>query len=326
MSAQGSAASAQFFLLSGKDPFLQDEHLRRLRAQHAHEGLSDTDYQEFRSGEHSPGQVIDFLRTAPFLSSGRMAAYRDVDRLEPESRQDLLGLVEVLPPHSVLVLVSGANPNKRDPFHAALGKKGRTLSCQPPYEEKLPEWLCARAKSEGASMNRSAAEAVIGRAGKDLASICGALERLRLYVHPRTTIERGDVEALLGSTAEEDVFALAARVLESDGPGAVRVLERLYDDGLGAVEIVAVLGGQIERLYRAALARQAGMSRAEWSAGVKGHPYFLEKLWNQAGTADAGRLAGLLKELAAADEAYKTGRLDETVGLECLVIRSCVKS
>lgn len=308
-------------LLAGKDEFLKREALDDLKSKWAPQAVMGLDFDRFDAERQSPAQVGDFLRTIPFGSPKRLAIYGPVEELEEADRETLVALCSSLPETAVLLLFSGESA-KKSAFLRALSEVCRVVSCHPPFERDLPQWILARARKIGLTLEPAAAAVLPDRAGKEPVSLAAALDQLAIYVLPRKEVKRADVETLLSRSVEADVFRLTETLVEGKVPACLSIADGLFREGVKAFEIVAVMAGQIERFRKGArlLADGVPPPRVAETLGVPA--FFSEKFLRQAGRLSEPAYANLTRGLLECDEAIKSGRVADRPAFDRFLVEA----
>lgn len=308
----------------GKERFLKREFLRNFKKElFAASAGGDLHAAEFTAKKDNFAGFLDFCRTAPLFSEKRLAVLWDSEKLDAPDKKSLLEALDFFSPSGVIVFESEESNAKKDPFLRQLSEKTRTLFFHPVYERDLAAWLQARAKEKGGQLDRPAAEALVGRVGRDLASLTMALEELAVYVGPQKRILADDVRRLLGRPAQEDVFALLERIVNRDPAGALRIAAGLWREGAAPQEILAVLTGQWDRLRKVSVYAAGGRSGEFISSELRIHAYFLNQWLRQAEKMSPAEYSRGFEELLACDEGIKTGRADDRLAVERLLVKLC---
>ena len=316
--------SGECFLVVGKERLLKTEFIRDLQKK-SFQNPSDValNTQEWDVSENGlSGDVFDFIRTAPFLGQKRIAVLRQIETLEGEGRKRFLEAFKNLPATSILVLISEETGTKKNAFLRDLEAECTLVACHTPFDRDLPDWVQLRAKKIGGSIDREASRALVEKAGKDTGSLQNALEELLLFIHPRTMIGARDVDALLGKTSEEDIFALADDLFQKNTQAALEKITRLFREGLRAPEVIAVLAGQLERMKQASNLLERGASPAEVAAALRVHSFFQQKFFLELKKTSLAAVVRMQKRLLACDVAIKEGRINERLALEKFILES----
>lgn len=308
--------SASVYLLVGKEDFLKDEFISKLRATLFKNADAGLNWESFDAELSGFGPALEFLQTAPFLAEKRLAVLKNIDSLEEETKQSILRYVQTPSSTGVLVLDSDAANIKKDDFLKGLSEKTRFIPCYAPFDSELPGWVQSRVKIYGKTLNTQAQNLLLECVGKDTRSLDAALDQLSVYVDPRNEISAEDVKKLLGHSAQADAFGLLEALIARRAQGALRILSDLRREGARAPEIVGALSSQLEKLRQVKSLRMRGLGAEQIAAEMKLHPFFVRKTVEQADRVPAGTLDGLLQALLDCDESLKTGKLGERLALE----------
>jgi DNA polymerase III delta subunit len=196
-------------------------------------------------------------------------------------------------PHATVVFICGSLDMRRR-VSKALEKEGRVVNCG--TLESLAagvQWVRARASQEGIPLDPSASKAIVERvgleipgrraseaevlqiAGRNIARLRGALERVGIYALGQKTVTAADVEAAIppGPETQTD-FGIARAIEQNDAPEALRQVRAATEAGasefmlLGQIRTAAervapVRGpGAIEALLRTDLALKSSAGEA----------------------------------------------------------------
>lgn len=317
------SAKPERYLLAGREHLLKKEFLADLRKK-TFTGASDAslNYQEWDASEESAfSQALGAARTAPFLAEKRICVLWAVEELDDEDREALLAALPALPPATVMVFSSEETP-KKNKFLQELESRATLVACHPPFDRDLPGWVEARVRRSNGTIARDAVRSLIEKSGKETPALANAIEQLLVYIHPRTAIAAADVEALLGRSAEEDIFAIADDVLSRDTAAALRRAQRLFEEGARAPEIIGVLAGQFERMKQAADMIERGATPAEAANAMRVHSFFQQKFFGQLRKLSKPGIADAQRRLLECDTMIKQGRLAERPALERFILES----
>lgn len=133
--------------------------------------------------------------------------------------------------------------------------------------ESLLEFINQRLKQAGKTLEPSAREMVLTRAGEDLRALDQELEKLFLYAGERRTISAEEVELIFADQGEGWIFDLTRAVGERNPVAALAHLARLTAQGEHPLRLLATLAAEMRRLLAA---RQLieGELRAVWKRGM----------------------------------------------------------
>jgi len=216
-------------------------------------------------------------------------------------------------------------------------------------QQALQEMAAELLTLSGKRLSAEAWSALGQKTGFDLRESLGAIEKLITYVGERRQIEAADVEALIGKTKEDTIFALTAALSGRNLPLALQTLHELIDQGLHPLMIMTMITKEIRFLFQAKLliasgrlgpsgpdtdygrfqkavypaVRKLAGDQKEAIALVSQHPFVVYQALKNAGRFTRAELAGYLELLLRTDLALKTTGQDPRLLLERLLIRVC---
>lgn len=201
----------------------------------------------------------------------------------------------------------------------------------------------------GKTLSPGAWSALGQKTGFDLRESMGAIEKLITYVGEKAQIEARDVEAVVGKTKEDTVFALTGALSGRDLVLALKMLHELIDQGLHPQMIMTMIVREIRFLFQAKLLIASGRLQAfqpdmdyglyqkavhpavkqlsgEGAGAIavaSQHPFVVYQALKNAGRFTRAELAGYLDLLVRTDLALKTTGQDPRLLLERILIRVC---
>ncbi len=309
------------YLLLGKERFLKQEFIQDLRKKIFPSGDSGFNQISYTAKKDSVGAFFDFCRTAPFLSEKRLAIFWDIDKLSAADKERFLTEWNgAFPASAEIVVCSDESGARKDTLLQGISEKTKALTFHVPFDKDIPGWVATAAKKREKSLDRSTANLLVDRIGKDLALVDAAIEQLSIFVSPKTAITSADVEALLGKSAEQDVFELMDYLIDKNTTAALSQLRRLMEEGVRGPEILAVLALQADKLKKGLVLLNDGAGAERIGAELRVHSFFLDKFMKQLRRLSAEKVSHFSRKMLDADQAIKTGRRDEASALEFLVI------
>ncbi len=308
-------------LLFGKERFLKHEAISSLKTKLFRDpSEQDLNFQSFDGDEHAVALVLDFLSTAPFLASQRMAVLWNVDALSEEDGERLVAALGTLPKSACLVLETEETNTKKKALIRDLAEKVQSTACHTPFERDLSAWVEARSRQKSLTLERGVAAYLIGRVGADLSALDGVLNELKMYVHPRSQATAVEAAAIAPSNPDEDIFKLAELLLDERKGDALRLIDGLYRSGSRAPEIVAALAGQLERYKKASALLASGRTPVEIGEEMRLPRVFQAAFFQRLKKATQARLGTIQRSLLECDAAFKTGRAEERTSVERFVL------
>ncbi len=266
--------------------------------------------------------VLDDLRTLPFLTERRLIVLRDADDFISEYRDKLEQYLENPTPTGVLLMECQSFPATTRLYKKVKAIGGEILKCEPVKAMQVPAWLIERArKTYGVQIDQRAAALLGELIGAELGRLDSELQKLALYVGERKRIEAADVETLVGFHKEEKVWGIVSAIACGDEAGALRLWEEVWQtDKAAPGRAVAGIAFTVRRLLSALRAQETGASLGELA----------RILWTDTQTArkdlaafSVQQVEDMLCQLLEIDVASKTGQGSVRSGVEAFIVRAC---
>ncbi len=278
-------------------------------------GLFDAD-----AAEVSLADVLDELRTAPFLTDRRVVLLRDADNFISQNRQAFENYFDNPCPTGILVMTVSSWPG-----NTKLAKKlpavGELVSVSAPKAYQLPGRLIKYAdEAHGKNLTKAAAELLVELAGDELIRLYSEIDKLALFADAEKAITSGHIEQLIGHNRLFNAFAVIDSIIAGDAAGALQRARSMFAaDRNAQYTVVGAFAFVLRRMFLAKVMLAKGARRDEvekrlqiWSRK--------ERFFSLIRQMPLDRLAGNLRRLAATDYAIKTGRTKPNVAIEQLVL------
>lgn len=211
-----------------------------------------------------------------------------------------------------------------NPLLRRLSGNAEVRSLQVPRGEELARWIRNRAKSKDASISPGALRLLTQFVGPNLRLLDSELEKLSLYAGEEQIGEE-HVRSMVAQVREASIFAAVDAIVQGNPSVALRLLQKLRNDGAALPYIQAMIARQLRLVTVAKELVERRVPRGEMGARLELRADFaVRKTLDQARRFSWPRLKGLYACLLEMDLAIKQGRQDEDLALELLVARAAV--
>ena len=308
--AAGTIANAYIF--HGEETWLRNEYIAKIRDALIPEAFSAFNYHR-TEGENMTVQTLSEMAEAmPMMSERTLITVRDFDilRLPDEQSMRLAELLNDLPPWCCILFVydtvaykprktsgesdshsgkdSDTSPSGKN-AETSSGKKSdskaakqlrqairnhvQTVDFRPLDEPALREWVVQRFAQSGKRISSATADYFIFTCGELMEGLASEIAKISAYA-ASGTVSQSDIDAVVDPVLSTEAFRLSDAVLKGDYNRAAVILGDLLKMRLEPIMILAVLAGQLRRIYTARLALENGKNRS-WVQnmwGMKDYP------------------------------------------------------
>ena len=309
-------------LLYGEEDFLLAEALRAL-VERALEGADRTlNLDVLNAAETDAHDIVARASSFPMTGARRVVVVRDVERLGAGDLEILSAYCDA-PAESSCLVLTGAKPDmRRNPF-AALRRKGQATEYPRVYEERLPAWITAHARSRGLTIAPEAVALLASTAASSLREIAQEIEKVAIYIGSRSDVAAADVAAVVGMSKEYTTFALQAAIGRRDSARALTILEDLLKGGSAVVLIVATLTNYFLTLLKLHDLRRRGAPPGEHAVRARIPPRYADEYREALAQHTVAACERALVIIAEADRETKSGKAGPREVMEDLTLRLC---
>ena len=317
--AKGPAKS--IYAISGEDAYLRDESLKAIARQALGADADDLSVSRFPGDQVRLPDILDELRTLPFLARCRVVLVDSADAFVTSYRKELEAYAEKPASSGVLMLSVKSWPGTTK-LAKLVDKVGLSIDCKAPDERELPAWLIQLAKEQSkAKLEDDAARLLVELVGPEVGLLASEVEKLAVYVGETRTIRREDVARMVGAGRVEKIFAIIDDATTGKAGEALDDLDHLLGSGEPPIKIISGMAYSLLRLHHAGQLRRARFELKDACQRAGIYPGAVEKAGRQHAHLGPARVDRLPALLLQADLDLKGGSiLPPRVILERLLV------
>jgi DNA polymerase-3 subunit delta len=247
------------YFIYGEDIYPGREFVRELRKILTEVETGEAQVETFDLVVRGWGDVLDAAKSVPFLFSpwrilvveGKGAGQEDLSSGEAAAFRDYFASPS---PRTVIVVLFDGKIHKTKPlakaFAALPDSVIATVEILPLKDKDLAPMVQESFEALGKRATSEAVACILDITESDFARIASEVEKISIYIGPKTTIEADDVSAL-ASVKNFENWELTAALEENSIERALVVLESLFDDGIAPQLIVGTIVGFFRNLLLA---------------------------------------------------------------------------
>jgi DNA polymerase-3 subunit delta len=308
MGSSSGKAARPVAAVVGDDAYLRREVVTALVRAALGDGAEADDMAVSRfPGEHAGlADVMDELRTLPFLVRRRIVVIENADPFVTAHRRELETYVE-RPATGLLILLVKTWPATTR-LAKLVSQHGQTIDCKAPKEAELPDWLVRLAKDhEKAVLEPDAARTLVELVGPEFGLLAGEVAKLAVFVGERARITREDVMRLVGAGRVETIWRVLDAAASGRAPEALDLVDRLLTSGEHPVGLLAAMSASLRKLHHAGQLRANRVELKEACAAAGILAFAVEQTRRQHAHLGPSRVDQLPAWLLRADIDLKGG-------------------
>ena len=305
------------YLLFGEEAFLKQSYKKKLKEAIAGDDTMNFNYFEGKGLDVK--ELISLSDTMPFFSEKRLILVEDSGFFKSAS-EELAEYLPSMPDTTCIVFVEEA-VDKRNRLYKKVKDLGHIAEMKRQDSAQLARWAAAILAQNGRKITAQTMNLFLERTGDDMELIRSELEKLISYTMGREVVTSEDVEAITTVQVTNKIFDMVNAIVTRK----TRVAMDLYEDLLTLKEppmrILFLIARQFNQLLMAKEMNSQGLDRGAIASKLKIPPFVAGKVISQAGAFSREQILSFVESCVEAEEAVKTGRLNDRLAVELLITR-----
>ena len=305
------------YLLYGEEDYLRKQYRDKLK-----EALVSPDdtmnYHYYEGKDINVGEIIDLAETLTFFAEKRVIILENSGLCK--SGGDALADYLKQPAESVVIILVETQTDKRSRLFKVIKEQGRACEFIAQNEQTLKRWIASLAKQDNKKISESTAEFFLEKTGTDMANIRTEWEKLVCYAMDKEIIEPADIDAVCTQRVSNRIFDMVAAIAEKRQKEALDMYHDLLTLKEPPMGILALIARQFNLMLQVKELQQKGMGGRQIADKVGLAPFIVQKYERQASRFKMRELKEALSACVEADEAVKSGRLNDVLSIELLII------
>ena len=265
----------------GPNAFLQSLTIDDVRGKLFPNGSGGLNDDTFDCKQKKLAEALDLANTLPMMAKQRLIVLRNAHTAKDKALGRLIEYIENPAPETVLLALA-EKLDKRTRLYKLLQKKKLLVAADEPRPNEIPTWVDRRAKAHKIEVAPSARRMLADAVGTDLALLDQEIEKLALYIHPKTKLDDTDVAKLVQKTAGDNVFEWTDQVMEGRFNQAIETFHFLSAEGKPALVLLAMLIRHVRILVKARHHLEARTTHGALASILGVPPFTISKYMNQA--------------------------------------------
>lgn len=307
----------QVYLLYGEERYLRRQYKERLQKSLCGDG--DTMNTHFYEGKDVPvGEIIDLAETLPFLADRRVIFIDNSGLFKSGGEKMAEYLSE--PNETAFFVFNESEVDKRSKLFKTVQSKGYTTEFTIQDESTLKRWISGMLAKDDKKITENTVQLFLTKTGTDMDNIQMELEKLICYCMDREVITDADVEAVCTTRISSHIFDMINAIADKQQKKALE----LYYDLLALKEppmrILFLIARQCNMLLQAKEMKSRGYDNRIIGSKLGVPPFIAGKYLTQASRFSGAALRKAVQQCVEAEEAVKSGRMNDMMSVEILIM------
>ena len=311
------------YLFTGDDNYLKREAVGKLKKALLEKNGSEAfDFNTYTIGKCDIREVMDTLKSVPFISGRRLVLIRNVDAATKDEELAIMKYAKKPSKNSCLALESSGK-EFRGAFYKELAGYIREISFTLPKGNRIKDWIQKEVRVRGKTICYDAALLLKELKEDDIDGLRCEIDKLITYIGQRSTISVEDVKSLVGTSASRNVFEFVDALSRKDAKESLAITREMFKAKKSIPEILGMIGWQLRRIKKAQELLRKGTTGEKASIRCKVSPFYMERFIREIKLFTDSEIDQDIDHLLNADYSIKRGYLKPQDALEVLIVEIC---
>lgn len=308
----------QAYLLYGDEAYLKQQYKHNLVKALNPDG--DTmNFNHYEGKGVDVKQLIDLCETMPFFADRRVILLEDTGFFKNKS-EELADYMKELPDYLCMVFVE-SEVDKRNRMYKAVKACGTIAEFARQDEKTLMRWAAGILGKAGKKITQRDMELLLTKTGTDMGNLRMELEKLICYTEGRDVVTAEDIEEICTTQTTNRIFDMVRAVTEKNQKRALDLYYDLLTLKEPPMRILFLLAKQYRQLLQVKQFAEAGLAQQEMSSKLGVPSFAVRNIASCARAYTISELEQAIKDFVDAEESVKTGRLEDKLSVELLIIK-----
>lgn len=264
-------------------------------------------------------EMIDLCETMPFFADYRVILVENSGFFKNKC-DELADYVKTLPDYVRMVFVE-EEVDKRSRMYKAVKAEGRIVEFAKQDEKTLMRWAAGILGREGRKITTRDMEFLLTKTGTDMGNIRNELEKLIMFTMGRDVVTAEDIEEICTTRTENKIFEMARAVTEKNQRKALDLYNDLLTLREPPMRILFLLSKQFRQMTLAKKMSGEGAAQSEIASRLGVPSFAARNLLTCARAYSTEELEQAEVDFVDSEEAVKTGRLQDVLSVELLIVK-----
>ena len=308
----------QAYLLYGDEAYLKQQYKHNLvKALNPDDDTMNFNHYEGKGVDVK--QLIDLCETMPFFADRRVILLEDTGFFKNKS-EELADYMKELPDYLCMVFVE-SEVDKRNRMYKAVKACGTIAEFARQDEKTLMRWAAGILGKAGKKITQRDMELLLTKTGTDMGNLRMELEKLICYTEGRDVVTAEDIEEICTTQTTNRIFDMVRAVTEKNQKRALDLYYDLLTLKEPPMRILFLLAKQYRQLLQVKQFAEAGLAQQEMASKLGVPSFAVRNIASCARAYTISELEQAIKDFVDAEESVKTGRLEDKLSVELLIIK-----
>lgn len=312
------------YLLYGEESFLIRKYCSELEKIIEPEAmLMNTD--RFFDKDCSAESICDAASTMPFMSEKRLVIVQSSGLFAAGRKDDSEKVCDFLDqlPDTTLLVFAETNVDKRSRIYKKVAKIGHCAEFKTQSERDLCVWVEQMFKKQGKVISKSNATLFVRTVSHDMEIIAKETEKIISYIGDKNEVSAQDIDKLCVKSLEAQIFQMLEAFGHKNSQAALDIYNKLIRLKESPIMVIAMIARQLRLIFQSKLLLNQGLDSAAIAGRLAQRQFIISECLRQSKHFSNEKLQEALKQCLATDVNIKTGKINDVLAVELLIVDFC---
>ena len=269
-------------------------------------------------------EVIDNAETFPFFAKYRLIVLEQSGLFKTGGEQ-LAEYMDKIPETTIFLFVE-QDVDKRSKMYKAVKKNGYICEINRQSEKDIEVWAAKIFDYNGKKITKADMAYFIANVGTDMEILSQEIEKLISYAYDKNVINKNDIDAVCIKQLNVRIFDMIDAISVKNQQKTLDCYYELIAEKEPPMRILFMISRQFNLILQAKDLSARGMSKEQIAGAMGVQGFIASKSISQSRNFTVSELKAGLAESISTEELIKSGRMDENIGVEMLLVKYSRKS
>lgn len=308
---------SKVYLLYGEEDYLRKKYKDSLQVAIISNDLT-MNYSYFEGKNIEVTEIIEKAETLPFFNDRRLIIIENSDLFSVKN--SLADHLNTLPESTHIIFVE-KKIDKRSKLYKQIKKNGTITELKELDNKKLKVFVASLLKKDNKKITENTVSYLLDKTGTNMLFIQNEVEKLICYAYDRELITKEDIDSICIEQIEGKIFQMIDAIVVKNKDTALKLYYDLLELKEKPMSILFLLSRHFKILLQVKDLSKFGYDNYTLAGKVGVNPYFVGKYIGQSKKLSMATLKANLHLCNEAEEDVKTGRQNDQLGVEVLIIQ-----
>lgn len=310
------------YLICGEEEYLKLNYKNQLIKAIAGEDTMNLALYEGKNIDIN--EVIDNAETFPFFAKYRLIVLEQSGLFKTGGEQ-LAEYMDKIPETTIFLFVE-QDVDKRSKMYKAVKKNGYICEINRQSEKDIEVWAAKIFDYNGKKITKADMAYFIANVGTDMEILSQEIEKLISYAYDKNVINKNDIDAVCIKQLNVRIFDMIDAISVKNQQKTLDCYYELIAEKEPPIRILFMISRQFNLILQAKDLSARGMSKEQIAGAMGVQGFIASKSISQSRNFTVSELKAGLAESISTEELIKSGRMDENIGVEMLLVKYSRKS